>query len=151
MGSSVFIDGFFEACPYGQATARRYNVGPFVFVPGPGNDQDVIDTSFLWCGRISPLPAACCRWVASQSATSVDRANFPRLRSIEKTATGTVFRATAWRKAPLVGYPSAAVNALPHIIGPWAANRSRSKARASSHSAAVESAFMASCEVIAKW
>lgn len=144
MGSSVFIDGFFEVCPHGQATARRANVGPFVFVPGPNDDQDVIDTSFSWCIRLSTTLLALCRWVANQSATSVDKANFPRLRSIEKTATGTVFRATAWRKAPLVGYPNAAVSALPHIIGPWAANKSFSKVRASSDSAGVALAFMES-------
>jgi hypothetical protein len=151
MGSSVYIDGFFEVCPHGQATARRANVGPFVFVPGPRGDQALIDTSFSWCSCLSAMARAFCRWVASQSATSVDRANFPRLRSIENTVTGTVFRATAWRKAPLVGYPSAAVNALPHIIGPCTANSSCSKARASSGSAVVEPVFMASCEVIAKW
>lgn len=113
MGLSVFIDGFFEACPRGQATARRANVGPFVFVPDPAVDQSVIDNSSSGCSCWSTTTPALSRWSASHCATSVDKANFPRLCSIENTGTGTVFRAIAWRNAPLVGYPNAAVNALP--------------------------------------
>lgn len=151
MGLSVFIDGFFEACPRGQATARRANVGPFVFVPDPAADQSVMVNSSSWCSGRSTTLLALCRWLASHCATSVDKANFPRLCSIEKTGTGTVFRATAWRKAPLVGYPNAAVSALPDIIGPWTANRSRPNVRASSDIAVVGSGFAESCEVITKW
>ena len=151
MSASVYIDGFFEACPRGQATARRTNVGPFVFVPNPADSQSVVVEPSSWCSGRPTTALAPCRWLANHSATSVDKANFPRLCSIENTGTGTLFRTTAWRKAPPVGYPNAAVNALPDNIGPWTANKSRPNARASSDIAVVASGLAELCEGITRW
>lgn len=151
MNRSVLIDELSEPCPLGQATAYCVNNGPFVFLPCPTFDQGFIDISF-WRRGLSPTDSQTfCRWVATQRATSLDKANLPRLWSIEKTATGTVLRTNAWRKALLVGYPNAALNALPPMIGPCIVSKSASSSRASSHSFAVVSVFFQSLGLIAPW
>lgn len=131
MTLSLHNDGFSKTRSQERATASCANRRPFVFVPGQKVDQRVINTSFI---ALQPSGAAGALWRCSaiQRATSRARANFPRLCLMENTATGTVLRANAWRKALFVGYPSVALNALPPNIGPWTTSNSASNARASS-------------------
>jgi hypothetical protein len=80
------------------------------------------------------LVTARSRCDASQAATSLVSANFPRRLSNVKTGIGISFRAYAWRKASCEEYPSAALRASPVIIGPSCAVSSRSSTVASGSS-----------------
>ncbi|WP_157979323.1 hypothetical protein [Rhodoferax ferrireducens] len=151
MNASLLIDDLSESCPIGQAAARCYNNGPFVVLPGRIFGQVFMGISFWLHDGPQATVLAPCRWVATQIATSLDNANLPRLWSIEKTATGTVLRAKAWRKALFVGYPSAALKAFPLRIGPCNVSKSSSNARANAGRLVVVSIFVQSLFFIEAW
>lgn len=69
---------------------------------------------------------ACWRCCAIQQATSLTKANLPRLSGRENIGTGTRPRVSACRNAAIDENPKAAHSARPPIIGPCLSSKSRS-------------------------